>query len=340
MSAFLLIIESLTLLLCVIILLKLLYLIICQKEHKKKHHDASSIREISTTIIILSICAILFYCVALTSLLIGDINIDSVYFIGRPYGIMSIFWATANSLVYFIFMCRIRNLFSETVHAPATITYMIISILVLTYFACEFTFFMFEITKTTDKIEFAIIIVEAMADLFAAISLTLVFVKTLRNVTLQNFMFSESTIGAGNNFQLSLLDDVNNDEFDVGSVHEHLEQNTEQKILLTLITRQTVLAITGTAATQIWLLYYVYLEFVWLNGSSDNDDKLYILHVISDSLAAMDCFINALCIFLTFIFTKSYYYTLCGLCHKQCNKCFKKSISHDIKIKYRKRQSE
>ena len=43
-------------------------------------------RELSKSVLVLSLLAVLFYCISLTALLIGDIYIDSIYWFGCEYG--------------------------------------------------------------------------------------------------------------------------------------------------------------------------------------------------------------------------------------------------------------
>eukprot|EP01084_Bolivina_argentea_P279471 477795_1 len=143
-AVFLCIIEALSLLCCLLILLILLYNILYQKKHKIAAATSTQpAREISTSIIILSLFAVLFYILALISLLIGDSLIDSIYFIGFPYGAMSITWATANCFVYLTFMRRLHNIFNDTIYECSKYTYTVLSILIFIYWLCEFSFFLF-----------------------------------------------------------------------------------------------------------------------------------------------------------------------------------------------------
>merc|ERR1712176_1581738 len=101
---------------------------------------------------------------------------------------------------------------------------------------------------------------------------------------------------------------------------EIIDINHKQENLIQIITKQTILSLCSTFTTQIWLLYYIPIVFIFANDSVDYDTK-YKLQKMSEVWGAIDCCVNALCVLLAFIFVADFYNKICGLCHSQCLKC-------------------
>ena len=133
--------KLLALLFCLIIGFILLRFALCQsasalKQHKRHRTESNkhTSRELSRSIIICSIMAIVFYCISLSSLLIADVFIDDVHWTGLPYAITSVTWASANSFVYLTFMKRMHNVFKNTAYASSRQTYIFLFALIFIYF--------------------------------------------------------------------------------------------------------------------------------------------------------------------------------------------------------------
>eukprot|EP01084_Bolivina_argentea_P112158 200045_1 len=326
------------LLLCITIGIILLYFAAFKtKQNVDQRKQGYRGKELSKSIIILSILAITFYCISLSSVLIGDIYIDSIYWLGIPYAITSITWATANSFVYLTFMKRTYNVFCNTAYASPFSTYIILLIVIFIYFDCEIAFFTLEIYNFFDpdgisddtkfKIETIVAVIEVIADITISFCLTTLFVRKLLSVALATFDRDE------------LYDQHKKSLMRKMSFSDEIEVNSAQQTLLHIITKQTILAAIGTFATQIWLMYYVPLVMIWSFGKDNTTNELYALHVLSEFMMVTDCSINALCILLAFAFFKTYYHLLCGFCHKCClRRCIaftKRRVARELSMQHR-----
>lgn len=288
--------------------------------YHSRSESAQRGKELSPSIVAFSLLAIIFYCISLTSLLIGDITIDSIYWSGTPYAITSITWATANSFVYLTFMKRMRNVFKNTAYRSPKSTYIMLCILIFIYFNCEVTFFILEIDDEISKhglsddfkfrIETFVAVIEVFADVSISFFLTTLFCKKLMAVALATFDRDDLY----DQFRDSLQSKSRQ------SLSAEIKVSSTQKNLLNIVTKQTVLAAIGTMTTQIWLLYYVPLVMIWSYGKDNTHNLLYLLHIISEAVVVTDMCINTLCVLLAFAYFKNYYKSLCGYCHQCCLK--------------------
>lgn len=352
-------------------------------KHQKRYHSKTKKNGISSWIIYLSVTGILFYCISLISLLIGDIIINSVYWFGIPYSITSLSWATANCCVYFLFMKRIRVIFKPTVYSSPISTYVIITVFIVIYFSCELIFCALEFydifangnkqhiqgidDRLKFKIESYVAIVEICADIIVSWSLTITFARKLSLITLavvdtaqlhdrhmsQKYAIQSSSMEIeletgeekemkeeefkDNNKSLLNILKSNSTQSTLSSnsfirslpfmnsrssaikkkISSDININDNQITLLNIIIKQTILASFSTMSTQLWLLYYVPLVFVW-SGNTASYHTLYAMHVVSELLVVIDICINVISIMLAFNFSAIYYRNVCGCCHKMC----------------------
>ena len=287
-----------------------------QRKGSSHQQEIAIKREITLSVLILSLFAVIFYCISLTAALIGDIFIDSIYWFGAPYSITSITWAIANIFLYLTFMKRMRNIFINTSYSSPNSTYIKLSVIIFIYFNCEVTFFVLEIYSVIKpneiddelkfKIETIVAIIEVFADVTISLVLTYLFSKKLMNVALYTFDRNE------------LIESHQESLFTRQSFSDDIKVTSTQYQLLNISVKQTILAVIGTFTTQIWLLYYVPLAVIWSFDHGISTDKLYILHVISECILVTDCCINSLCVLLAFVFVKQSYHKLCGCCHQCC----------------------
>eukprot|EP01084_Bolivina_argentea_P063679 116221_1 len=143
--------------------------------------------------------------------------------------------------------------------------------------------------------------IEYIIDLIISIALILLFVNKLFKVAIDIKSKSES---------------------------DNTALNIEQKLLIDVITKYTVISVIGVTFTQIQMLYItsvnvIYFYILGLYNSDENHNQ-YIdgyttLYKISDIVWGLDSVVNACCIFLNFDFSQRLYDKLCCGCHS----CFK-----------------
>eukprot|EP01084_Bolivina_argentea_P057875 105694_1 len=119
--------------------------------------------------------------------------------------------------------------------------------------------------------------------------------------------------------------------------------NIEQKQLIDVITKYTLISVTSVVFTQIQLSFISVLTVVYIYILRIYDDETsYNKHIygyetcmrISGVIFGLDSVINAGCIFFNFAFTESIYVRVCKSCHSYCKmwatKAIKKKITNEI----------
>jgi len=101
-----------------------------------------------------------------------------------------------------------------------------------------------------------------------------------------------------------------------------LRTNMTQSAIMQIAARLTVISSFAIVSTQLLMLYTTVVYEYCLYADCQSVKYSY-LKPIADAFWSIDCFINCLCIFLSFDFVSSMdaYYAMCWICDSQCIKC-------------------
>ena len=148
---------------------------------------------------------------------------------------------------------------------------------------------------------------QCIIDVILSIGLLYVFIKKLSDL----------------NKDLSVF---NADEVYQGSDKSSISLNSRQEAVIKIVSKLTIITCFAVGSTQILMIYST-ITFLICNGPIDCEFGMghNYLKTITEGLWGLDCFINCLCIYLSFGFEHSYnmYYSICGCCDRLCIKCCK-----------------
>ena len=272
----------------------------CKETEQKKYQTSTSHKFIA-------MIGLFSYILTLIFLFIGEMFYYSDYWIGYPYFMVSFCWGTGNTLTNILFMLRIHDIFHKTMYKSSIFVYILLIISLISYWLLQAigvslveAFLTYNVLplETTFKIGGILIFSEAIAEQLTVITMLYLFISKLMKLS------------------LSQMDDIYhmihiNDEQD-------LSLNIQQKRLLNIVTKLTILVGFGLATSQIGEFYGVMEAYFFSKNSNIDPD---ILHFILIALMILDSVINSFVVFLSFSRNGAWYYRICICCHNCCNSC-------------------
>lgn len=221
-------------------------------------------------------------------------------------------WTWGCLFTYLIFIERVKvtkNTFYASPNWVYTVSYILCILFVLFEIIEQSILVLFNLNMiNADEygLYLAICIwsIEAV-DLILCIMLISVFVSKLMKATVNIRSFSEESDSLSN------------------------QLNHHQNKLLYVITKNSYLSIIAVLSTQFMLIYWIIYDliFYWALSWYITHPNLHLwMHHIGYILWAVHCFIESLCIMLSFEFNKWWYQKCCGKSHTKCQSCCAKMV--------------
>ena len=182
-----------------------------------------------------------------------------------------------------------------------------------------------------------------LTDLILSISLLILFVKKLNQVTESLYILSSNTERDFTNITRSntdtslplVLNEAKTSEItpSVDTLLSNLDNKKQN--MLNVMSKIFILSTIMIIATQFALMFSILLSIfeLLLSDTVDNDPR-YVGYVndIFALLKIIDCFISSLVLFLYFEFTQKWYIKLCGKCHQKVKERQIRKIQNRVSV--------
>ena len=288
----------LTLLLCLLWFITLWIGLFCKESREQKYKTSRSHK-------VIAMIGIFCYILTLIFLFIGDIFYYSNYWIGYPYIIVSFSWGTGNTLTNILFMMRIHDIFHKTMYKSSKFVYILLLICIILYWLIQaigvslieaFNTYHIVSFEITFKIGSILMVCEGIVECLMVITMLYLFISKLMKLT------------------LSQMDDI----YDMIDINDelYLSLNIQQKRMLNIVTKLTILVGFGLSTSQLCEFYGVTENHFFLKNYNINPD---ILHFVLIELMIIDSVVNSLAMYLSFSRNGIWYHRICTCCHNCCN---------------------
>eukprot|EP01084_Bolivina_argentea_P069585 126592_1 len=252
-------------------------------------------------------------------------------FIQINIGLNGIGWALGEYFLYSLFITRLYCTYKDSIFKVATYMYIILYIPLLIFLFCQIAITLLGLSVyhvdlthiTPEKYSFySEILTHISATIHFSISSILVYMFSYRLLKLFIMCAKNNVrqrISIMNDFTINYTVDYNDLYF-----------NPNQESLINIVIKHTILSSTAIISSQIFFNISLILIslFNHLYSHLNHYQKVAQMNFI---MLAIDCFVNCLCMFLSFKFKDKWYLGLCSIYHNICKWCCTKCVTQTVK---------
>eukprot|EP01084_Bolivina_argentea_P212130 360650_1 len=230
------------------------------------------------------------------------------------------FWSTAQTCTYYLFLRRLYHVFSNTAYQLPNSYFFALLFGIMLFLCIEYIvaigwflhFVGFIQHESVRFMDLSLTFCAAITDLICSIAFIYLFTSRLS--------------------KLYTIDIIRTENRDTTTSIDRQEQ------LIDVIVRYFLLSCIATVTTQIFLLIFTISDIAYLINSNGNG--YIIFENIGFVFWAFDNAVNAICIFMNINFAHNVYHKWCNACHILCLSCFKSNIQKKVYMKQMKDPSK